>query len=169
MTDTTDTTAPDTSTATTTDEETGDDTDTSDVDTAEDTTTEDDADSDDSGDKSGREAAKYRRRLRETEAQRDTLAAQLSALRQGVIDDIAASAGVDPKLLAANGYELSSFLDEDGKIIRAKVDEAIQATVTAFRISTSSRPAPDPAFGRGGHVEPKITGETVLRNAFGID
>lgn len=164
MTDTTDTTTTDA----TIDEETGDDAVTSDVDTVEDTT-DDDASGDDPGDKSGREAAKYRRRLRETEAQRDALAEQLSALRQGVIDDIATTAGVDPKLLAANGYELASFLDEDGKIIRAKVDEAIQATVTAFRISTSSRPAPDPAFGRGGHVEPKITGETVLRNAFGAE
>ncbi|SHZ35894.1 Uncharacterised protein [Mycobacteroides abscessus subsp. bolletii] len=168
MTDTTDTTTADTST----DEET-DDTAASHVDTVEDTTG-DDADSeatDDTGDseKSGREAAKYRRRLRETEAQRDALAEQLSALRQGVIDDIATTAGVDPKLLAANGYELASFLDGDGKIIRAKVDEAIQATIAAFRISTSSRPAPDPAFGRGGHVEPKITGETVLRNAFGAE
>lgn len=150
----------------TTDQET--DTDTSEADTTIEAT--DDDTSDDAGDKPGREAAKYRKRLRETEAERDVLAAQLLELRQGVIDDIATKAGVDPKLLTANGYELSGFLDEDGKIIRAKVDDAVQTTIAAFRISPASRrPAPDPALGRSGYAEPKITGDAVLRNAFGAE
>lgn len=167
MTESVGVTAPET-TDTTTDQETVEDTGTSSADPAA-AITDDETPTDGAEDKPGREAAKYRRKLRETEAERDVLQGQLSALRQGVIDDIAVSAGVDPKLLAANGYELASFLDEEGKIIRATVDEAIQATIAAFRISTSRRPAPDPALGRSGYAEPKITGDAVLRSAFGID
>ncbi|MBU3749817.1 MAG: hypothetical protein FGM52_05100 [Mycobacterium sp.] len=60
------------------------------------------------------EAAKYRTRLRDTEAQRDALAATLTGLQRGRVECIAAAHGVTAEALWASGAELDALLGADG-------------------------------------------------------
>ncbi|HVM15485.1 MAG TPA: hypothetical protein VM287_14315 [Egibacteraceae bacterium] len=81
------------------------------------------------------EAAKYRRRLREAEAERDTLAANLEATRRQVVERLVVdSTGPrlgDPKDLWLAGVELAELVDaETGAVDPDKV-AAAQARVLA--------------------------------------
>lgn len=81
------------------------------------TTTEDTEDTerderDDS--KAGREAAKYRRQLRDTEAERDELRSTVETLQRRMVEDAAKSQVSKPEALWAAGVELSSLLGDDG-------------------------------------------------------
>jgi hypothetical protein len=95
----------------------------------------------DTGTRAGRDAAKYRQRLRDTEAERDTitaerdqLAAQLAADRRAMIDWRASGAKLDPALLDANGLDPAAMLDADGRIDLAKVDDFVKATAARFGV-----------------------------------
>jgi hypothetical protein len=81
------------------------------------------------------EAAKYRIRLREAEAQRDALAAQLDALRRDQIGAIATTMGIKPAALWASGAELNNLLTEGGAIDTTKVREAADAARTELGIT----------------------------------
>ena len=83
-------------------------------------------------DQIGNEAAKYRRRLRDTEAQlnqvrdeltaeRDTLAARLDRFQRGEVERLAADKLADPADVWRDGAELSGLLDGDGNIDPAAV------------------------------------------------
>lgn len=76
--------------------------------------TTEDAPTEDADDKPGREAAKYRRQLRDTEAERDTLAASLDALQRRMVEQHAGKQISRPEALWAAGIELSDLLDKDG-------------------------------------------------------
>ncbi|HVL06419.1 MAG TPA: hypothetical protein VM388_10540 [Acidimicrobiales bacterium] len=81
------------------------------------------------------EAAKYRRRLRETEAERDALAANLDATRRQVVErlvvDHTGPRLGDPKDLWLAGVELAELVDaETGAVDPDKV-AAAQARVLA--------------------------------------
>jgi hypothetical protein len=82
-------------------------------------------DDDDTGDGSGREAAKYRRRLREAEAERDQLAEQIEAMRRAEVERLATADSLRPAALWASGVELSDLVAEDGTVDESKVSEAI--------------------------------------------
>ncbi|MDV6291501.1 hypothetical protein [Rhodococcus aetherivorans] len=70
----------------------------------------------------GKEAAKYRRRLRETEKQRDALQEQVSALRRAAIDtDVQRTHRMKPDGFWATGITVDQLLDDDGNIDPAKV------------------------------------------------
>ncbi|CPX22344.1 Uncharacterised protein [Mycobacteroides abscessus] len=78
---------------------------------AEDTTTDtpdDDAIEEQPG-KAGSEAARYRRRLRDTEAERDALRTQLDAQRDALLEAVIA-----PKLVRAAGFDPAEALNDDG-------------------------------------------------------
>lgn len=101
------------------------------------------------------EAARYRRRLRETESERDTLARRVETLQRAAVERAAAEHLAQPGDLWALGTQLSDLLDGDtGDVDDGKVTAAIDSLL-------SSRPglrkvrAPDAAAmgqGRRGEV-----------------
>ena len=97
------------------------------------------------------EAAKYRRRLRDTEAERDTLTGQVDGLRRQLVDNLTGSSLVDPADLWRHGTELADLLDEDGKIDAGKVTEAVAAVIAERPHLAAPRiPRPDPSQGARG-------------------
>src|SRR5690606_38956579 len=87
------------------------------------------------GDKAAREAAKYRRRLREVEAERDRLAGQVEALQRGVIERLCSEKfKLKPEALWAAGYTVADLVDEGGRPDEDKVERAVYATAEKFGI-----------------------------------
>ncbi|NYI78709.1 hypothetical protein [Nocardioides panzhihuensis] len=76
-----------------------------------------------------REAAKYRRRLRDTEADRDRLASQVEALQRTEINRLAVAEGIKAEALWASGATLAELLADDGNVDPAKVTKAAKAAV----------------------------------------
>lgn len=74
--------------------------------------------------KAGKEAAKYRRRLRDTEAERDTLREQLDAARRAIVETHAAQHLTKPSALWVTGASVDALLDTDGNIDPTLVEEA---------------------------------------------
>jgi hypothetical protein len=81
------------------------------------------------------EAAKWRVKYREAEQQRDTLAAQLDAVRRDQVGVIVTSMGVKPAALWASGAQLNDMLTDAGVIDIAKVREAADAARTELGIT----------------------------------
>lgn len=81
-----------------------------------------------------REAGKFRRRLREAEAERDALAEQLEATRWGVVQDkLRGLKSTQP--LKNNGHDIAEFLTEDGTIDVARVHQIEAQFVEATGLS----------------------------------
>lgn len=78
-----------------------------------------------------REAAKYRRQLRDVEAQRDQLGERLAAMQQSQAETLAREHLADGADIWRDGLELSAVLDNDGNLDPAKVAAAAKATRTA--------------------------------------
>ncbi len=84
---------------------------------------------DDSQPRGNHEAAKYRRRLREVEAERDTAAERLAAMQRREVERLAGGEGAlaDGSDLFAFGAELADLLDaETGLPDESKVTEAVK-------------------------------------------
>lgn len=101
------------------------------------------------------EAAKYRRRLRETEAahleaeqtwqtERDQLISQRDALRRAEVERIAEDHGVKSALIWAAGTELDALVADDGTVDKDKAATAIDGVRREFL------PAPRLAPGLNG-------------------
>lgn len=103
--------------------------------------------SDDTADSvdSGKEAAKYRRRLRETEAERDTLTERLTTLQRSEAERLAATALTDGADLWREGTELADLLDDDGNIDPDKVTAAAASVSQAHPHWRKREPAAPPA------------------------
>lgn len=82
-------------------------------------------DAEDSDNRGGREAAKYRRRLRDTEGERDGLREQLDGMRRAEVERIAGAKINKPAALWAGGVQLADLLDDQGNIDAGKVDAAV--------------------------------------------
>jgi hypothetical protein len=90
-------------------------------------------------DKIGNEAAKYRVRAREAEAERDTLAARLSVLQRAEIERLASAGLSHPSdLFSLSGNQLADYLTDDGTVDSAKVSADLEAIL-------SERPGLKPA------------------------
>lgn len=137
------TATPDTDDTTTTDEELEERPDVDHTTATDDTTTDtvDDDEVDDQADDQAdddpaaaarREAAAYRRRLRDTEAERDTLAATVATYRRREAEALAGRAMQSGADLWAAGIELEELLADDGTVDEARVRDAV-AQVTADR------------------------------------
>ena len=74
--------------------------------------------------KAGREAAKYRRQLRDTEAERDSLREQVQALQRAAVEQVAARQIAKPAALWTAGVELADVLGDDGAPDPAKIKAA---------------------------------------------
>ena len=80
-----------------------------------------------SSDTGSREAAKYRKRLREAEGERDRLSAQLDAVRRREAERLAGEGGLaDAADLWRDGLNLDFLLGEDGTVDPEKVAAAGQ-------------------------------------------
>lgn len=111
-----------------------------------------DEDQDDAGDGQGWEAAKYRRRLRDAEAERDQLAQRVESMQRAEVERLATAADLRPAALWASGLELADLLSDDGTVDAAKVSTAIGAAREQLGI-------PEPPA--GNHV--KNEGRSVER------
>jgi len=90
------------------------------------------------------EAAKYRVRLRETETERDALAARLATSERSVIDHAIAAAGIDPRLWELSGIDLNELRTETGALdIAATVDRARAIRAEVY----GAGPRPNPQQG----------------------
>ena len=86
----------------------------------------------DPSEKANSEAAKYRTRLRATEAERDTLAGRLEQAHRTMIEGIAGRSLAKPEALWAAGTKLADLLDEDGNVDGEKVAEAAKSAQEAL-------------------------------------
>ena len=107
------------------------------------------------------EAARWRVKLRETETERDGLAAQLEAVRTDQVNAHATAAGITPKALWASGAQLPELLDDNGVVDPDKVAEAVAKARTELGIPTK-QPA---RMGRSGLGPPRAPRDT-WRDAF---
>ena len=89
---------------------------------------------DDTSRNANKEAARYRRQLREAEAERDQLRTQLDAVRRAEVDRLIAAQGVQPAAVWAHGATLEALLRDDGTVDPQRVDAAVTATRDAFGI-----------------------------------
>ena len=91
------------------------------------------------------EAAKYRHRAKEAEAQRDALAEQLTALRRAAVEDRLKAQHVPPAGFWASGVQLDDLLDDDGnldeKAIKTAADHAVE-TLGLERVGVHMKPVP---------------------------
>lgn len=135
------------------------------------TTAPDDAEqkpdnADDADDKSGNaEAAKYRRRLRDTEAERDTLRSQVETLQRSIAEDIANRAGINGKALWANGTALADLIGEDGTVMSERVGAAVETAITDLGLAPRRRPAPNRQQGTPAGVPPATTWNDAIKAA----
>lgn len=93
------------------------------------------ADAGDDEPRPGAEAARYRRRLRETEKQRDTLAARVEALQRQQVEALLARERMTPKALWAT-TELADLVGDDGLVDPALVKQAAQAARAELGITS---------------------------------
>jgi hypothetical protein len=94
---------------------------------------------DNTDDAGGKEAAKYRRKLREAEGERDQLAQQLTAMRRSQIDAQASDMGIKPAALWASGTQLEDMLGDDGVPDPEKITAAVNAARNTLGIHTAGR------------------------------
>lgn len=107
--------------------------------------------------KAGREAAKYRRQLRDAEAERDSLRGTVETLQRRMIEKHAGQTIAKPEALWAAGIDLGDLLDGDGM----PDDEKVRAAcVKASESLGLSRP-------RGGNYVPGEGRATRVRTGVG--
>lgn len=109
-----------------------------------------DGDRDESGKFLSREAASYRVRLREAEAERDSLRERLDRLQRAEVERLASAGGL---AVAGDVWQFGASLDtlrgEDGTI-DAETVEGLIAALLRDRPGLRSTPVGDVGIGRGG-------------------
>lgn len=110
------------------------------------------------------EAAKYRRQLRDTEAERDTLAGQLKTARENIVTHMLSKSPATLDAITAAGYEIDSLLDDDGNIDQEKLDAAAADTCERFNITIPMPRVTSGALSRVNSV--KLEPEPSFANAF---
>lgn len=82
------------------------------------------------------EAAKYRRRLRDTEAERDTIATQRDQLARQLVETHLSTTGLKPAAFWALHEGLDGLLDDNGLVDPAAVAQAAHAIRDNLGIAT---------------------------------
>jgi hypothetical protein len=98
-----------------------------------------------------REAATYRRRLRDAEAERDALRDQVDRRDRADAERLAGQTMESPADLWTGGVQLADLRDEDGALSSERVDEAV-AGVLATRPHWRKR---GPGFDGGARQSPE--------------
>jgi hypothetical protein len=113
------------------------------------------------------EAKRYRLKLRETEAERDRLAALVERHRRADVERaLSESKLADPADLWRDGLTLDELLDDDGSIDDTKLADAVAAVLAAH--PSWARPARKPVdLGQGprGVPTPKVGLDAAIRDA----
>lgn len=81
------------------------------------------------GDPKNKEAAKYRRRLRETEAERDALQTKLDATIDNVVNSKLHTVGVPARMLRKLDADLGSVFDQDGNFSDENLLDLVNTTL----------------------------------------
>jgi hypothetical protein len=116
------------------------------------------ADEPPTGSKASREAAKYRTRLREVEAERDTLTRRVTAYEHAQVDRIAADARMaNPGDFRLFHGDLDALRGEDGALDEAKVRAAVAQVLTDRPYLRRLGMAPNPAQGTSASAQPLAT------------
>lgn len=97
--------------------------------------------------------ARYRRQLRETEAERDALRIQVETMQRAEAERMAGSVLPKPAALWASGATLADLLDDDGQVDPGRVSAA--ATTAAETLGTARVPrTPRPNLAQGVANDP---------------
>jgi hypothetical protein len=75
------------------------------------------------------EAAKYRRRLRDTEAERDALRSRVEAMQRNEVQRLVADRLADPADVWRDGATVGDVLDDAGNIDNSKVGQLVDGLV----------------------------------------
>ena len=108
--------------------------------------------SDDSS-KAIREAAKYRKRAQEAEAERDQLRDRLTTAHRTIAESMTGLR--KPSALWATGTTVDDLLDDDGDLDPIKVQEAARTVVDELGIATAPKPDPSQGGGEWDAPDPK--------------
>lgn len=119
-----------------------------------DTSTEEPDDEPDAESPSKREA-RYRVQLRETEAERDQLRANVEALQRAEVERLASRSIQQPNALWSADVELTSLLDDAGRVDPIKVDAATREATKTLGLAATRPP---------GHVrsEGQVVGQPAV-------
>ena len=114
-----------------------------------------------------REAGSYRRRLRETEAERDQLRSTLDELQRGEVERLAAGAGMAvPSDLWSTGTVLANCRDDDGRIdsevVQGLVDDVLKSRPT-WRAAVNGDLGIGKGNAAGGGPSPKVGLSALLK------
>lgn len=109
-----------------------------------------------------KEAAKYRRQLREVEAERDGLATTVETLRRQVVATAMPTDRIKPDALWATGRNAAEFFDEAGQLDAAKLSSITKET--AAKLGVPLQDVVHESGRRSGvSVEPKATWSDALK------
>ncbi|MBZ4620991.1 hypothetical protein [Mycobacterium avium] len=127
------------------------------ADTRPETTVDDTGDAEPSGNS---EAAKYRRQLRDTEAQRDALAERLTGYQKRECESVVADLlDVPADLWDVAGLDVADMYADDGTVDADKVRFAA-GTLAEMRPRLAKPPTPQASWGQGsGGIAPAGGGE----------
>lgn len=103
--------------------------------------------------------ARYRRQLRETEAERDQLRATVETMQRAEVERLASKAIQKPTALWSADVQLADLLDDTGAVDPAKVNTAVQNARDTLGLATT-RP---PGYVRG---EGQFVGEPAAGNVW---
>jgi hypothetical protein len=105
-------------------------------------------------DKPSRREAKYRVQLREAEAERDGLRANVEAMQRAEVERLAGASIRQPNAIWAAGVDVKGLLDDEGRVDPIKVASAVQDAQNTLGLA-ATRPA---GFVRG---EGQLVGQPV--------
>jgi glycine/D-amino acid oxidase-like deaminating enzyme len=111
-----------------------------------------------------REAARYRIKLREAEAERDSLATRLANMQRSQIDAHITTMGVKPAAVWAAGAELPDLVGDDGVVDPEKIAQAVAKAKAELGIDTSKHRPPVGSL-RSGAMAPQPP-RNAWRDAF---
>lgn len=115
------------------------------------------------------EAAKYRRQLREVEAERDTLAERLTTLQRAEVERLAAEQIAVGSSLWLTGTELADLLNDDGTVNPDAVQTAAKAAIDDHGLGISKTAPVAPIVPDAGTTPSKDNYRKSFEAAFGID
>lgn len=110
---------------------------------------------DQADDRDGKEAARYRRKLRDTEAERDALAERIETLQRREIERLASRIVKQGAAVWLAGDTVEAFLDEDGDIDPDKVAEVARRMRTLYAVAGATKLLHVPR--EGGNPAPATT------------
>jgi len=104
------------------------------------------------------EAARYRTRLRETEAERDGISERLVGYQRREAERIAGATLSRPADLWLDGVDPSELLDDDGQLDPEKVTAAVAGVLDGRPQLEAGRVRPRPDHAQGGPAAPQASG-----------